>query len=156
VIAAQTAAGITIRRKTLDGTFQLDQKWSRDNNERDLTLQMTLKNLGPAANVELGRVVDFNVDFSLDGDYPDRFDRTRNTLWFRDPVNGRDAVTLKLLTLNPNYLAIVANYNSNPQCIYPQLAFPGGPTDVMGHARYIFGAMGNGAQKVVKLGYRVE
>jgi len=31
VIAAPTATGITIRRKTLDGLFQLDQKWSRDN-----------------------------------------------------------------------------------------------------------------------------
>jgi hypothetical protein len=156
VIAAQTASGITIRRKTLDGTFQLDQKWSRDNTERDLTLQMTLKNLGPAAVVELGRVADLNVDISLDGKYPDLFDRTRNTLWFRDPVNGRDGVTMKLLTLNPNYLAIVAGFDPSPKCIYPQLAFPGGLIDVMGHARYIFGTMGNGAQKVVKLGYRVE
>ena len=156
VIAAQTATGITIRRKTLDGTFQLDQKWSRDNNERDLTLHMTLKNLGAAANVELGRVVDFNVDYSLDGVFADRFDRSRNTLWFRDPVNGRDGVTLKLLTQNPNYLAVVAVYSPTPQCNYPQLAFPGGPTDVMGYARYVFGTMSSGAQKVVQLGYRVE
>jgi len=56
--------------------------------ERDLTLQMTLKNLGPAANVELGRVTDVNVDFSLDKFSIDLFDRTRNALWFRDPVNG--------------------------------------------------------------------
>ena len=156
VIVAKTATGITIRRKTLDGKFQLDQKWSRDNNERDLTLQMTLKNLGPAANVELGRVVDFNVDYSLDGLFVDRFDRSRNTLWFRDQVNGRDGVTLKLLTQNPNYLAVVAVYSPTPQCNYPQLAFPGGPTDVMGYARYVFGTMSSGAQKVVKVGYRVE
>jgi len=136
VIAAQTASGITIRRKTLDGTFQLDQKWSRDNTERDLTVQMTLKNLGPPVNgVELGRVADFNVDISLDDVIYDRFDRTRNTLWFRDPINGRDGVTMKLLTLNPNYLAIVALFSPYAKCIYPQLAFPGGPTDVMGHAR---------------------
>ena len=156
VIAAPTATGITIRRKTLDGLFQLDQKWSRDNTERDLTLQMTLKNLGAAANVELGRVTDFNVDIGLDGLFPDVFDRTRNTLWFRDQVNGRDGVTMKLLTLNPNYFVVVALFSPYAKCIYPQLAFPGGPTDVMGHARYVFGTMGNGAQKVVKLGYRVE
>ena len=156
VIAAPTATGITIRRKTLDGLFQLDQKWSRDNTERDLTLQMTLKNLGPAANVELGRVTDVNVDFSLDKFSIDLFDRTRNALWFRDPVNGRDGVTMKLLTLNPNYFVVVALFSPYAKCIYPQLAFPGGPTDVMGHARYVFGTMGNGAQKVVKLAYRVE
>ena len=157
VIAAQTATGITIRRKTLDGTFQLDQKWSRDNNERDLTVQMTLKNLGAALNgVELGRVADFNVDISLDDVIYDRFDRTRNTLWFRDPINGRDGVTMKLLTLNPNYLAIVALFSPYAKCIYPQLAFPGGPTDVMGHARYVFGTMSSGAQKAVQLGFRVE
>jgi hypothetical protein len=156
VIAAKTATGITIRRKTLDGLFQLDQKWSRDNTERDLTLQMTLKNLGPAAVVELGRVADFNVDIGLDGLFTDLFDRTRNTLWFRDPVNGRDGVTMKLLTLNPNYLAIVADADLAPRCIYPQLAFPGGPRNVMGHARFIFGALSSGSQKVVKLGYRVE
>jgi len=156
VIAAPTATGITIRRKTLDGRFQLDQKWSRDNTERDLTLQMTLKNLGPAANVELGRVTDVNVDVSIDNRSPDLFDRTRNTLWFRDSVNGRDGVTMKLLTLNPNYFVVVALFSPYAKCIYPQLAFPGGPTDVMGHARYVFGTMGNGAQKVVKLAYRVE
>ena len=157
VIAAPTATGITIRRKTLDGAFQLDQKWSRDNTERDLTLQMTLKNLsGPAANVELGRVTDVNVDVSIDNRSPDLFDRTRNTLWFRDPVNGRDGVTMKLLTLNPNYYVVVAAATNSIDCNYPQLAFPGGPKDVMGYARYSFGTMSSGAQKVVKLGYRVE
>lgn len=157
VLAAPTATGITIRRKTLDGTFQLDQKWSRDNTERDLTLQMTLKNLGgPVAWVELGRITDVNVDFSLDKAFPDRFDRTQYTLWFRDPVNGRDGVTMKMLTLNPNYYVVVAGLDFTPRCIYPQLAFPGGPQDVMGHARIRFGAMSSGAQKVVKVGYRVE
>lgn len=157
VIAGPTATGITIRRKTLDGTFQLDQKWSRDNAERDLTLEMTLKNLGPPVNgVELGRVTDVNVDYSLDGLFLDRFDRTRYTLWFRDQVNGRDGVTMKLLTLNPAYYVVVAKYEPAPECTYPQLAFPGGPQDVMGHARMIFGSMSSGAQKVVKIGYRVE
>ena len=156
VIVAKTATGITIRRNTLDGKFQLDQKWSHDNTERDLTLQMTLKNLGAAANVELGRVTDFNVDIGLDGLFPDVFDRTRNTLWFRDQVNGRDGVTMKLLTLNPTYYAIVAKYTVSPQCIYSQLAIPGGPLDVMGHARFVFGPMATGAQRVVKIGYRVE
>ena len=159
VIAAPTATGITIRRKTLDGLFQLDQKWSRDNTERDLTLQMTLKNLGPAVGwVELGRITDVNVDYSLDELFPDRFDRTQYTLWFRDQVNGRDGVTMKLLTLNPAYYAVVVPYwpAFDARCNYPQLAFPGGPTDVMGYARYSFGTMSSGAQKVVKLGYRVE
>ena len=159
VIAAPTATGITIRRKTLDGLFQLDQKWSRDNTERDLTLQMTLKNLGPAVGwVELGRITDVNVDYSLDELFPDRFDRTQYTLWFRDQVNGRDGVTMKLLTLNPAYYAVVVPYwpAFDARCNYPQLAFPGGPQDVMGYMRIRFGPMGNGVQKVVKIGYRVE
>jgi len=42
------------------------------------------------------------------------------------------------------------------RCNYPQPPFPGGPTDVMGHARFKFGSMATGAQRVVKISYRIE
>ena len=159
VIVAKTATGITIRRKTLDGTFQLDQKWSRDNTERDLTVQMTLKNLGPAVgNVVLWRVADVNVDFSIDLTYPDRYDRTRLTAWFRDPVNGRDGVTMKVLTLNQINGVFIQPFTSGVSC--STLAEPPlpsvAPVDVMGKLGYGFATMTGGSQKVVKVGYRVE
>lgn len=159
VIAAKTETGITIRRKTLDGLFQLDQKWSRDNTERDLTVQMTLKNLGPAVStVVLWRVADINVDYSIDGAYPDRFDRSKYTLWFRDPVLNRDAVTMGVLTLNQVNGAFVQPYTSAVSC--STVAEPTLPSvaaqDVMGKIGYAFVPMTGGSQKVVKVGYRVQ
>jgi hypothetical protein len=159
VIAAQTTTGITIRRKTLDGTFQLDQKWSRDNTERDLTVQMTLKNLGPAVSEAiLIRVADVNVDFNLDGKYPDHFDRTKYSLWFRDPVNGRDGVTMKVLTLNQINGVFVQPFTHAVSCATPaELPLPSvAPVDVMGKIGYAFASITGGSQKVVKVGYRVE
>ena len=159
VIAAKTATGITIRRKSLDGTFQLDQKWSRDNNERDLTVQMTLKNLGPAVEyVLLARVADINVDYSLDGQHADRFDRTKYTLWFRDPVNGRNGVTMKWLTLVAPNPAFIQPFTTQVSCGgVPEPPLPSvEPRDVMGKVGYWFGSMTGGSQKVVKIGYRVE
>ena len=159
VIVAKSASGITIRRKTLDGYFQLDQKWSRDNTERDLTVQMTLKNLGPTGNVALWRVADLNVDFSLSGSYNNRFDQSRYSLWVRDPVNGRDGVTMSVLTLGTLNGAGLRQYPGMPgvaTCNVTALPYPGGPLDVVGYVGYGFSSMASGAQKVVKVGYRVE
>ena len=159
VIVAKTATGITIRRKTLDGKFQLDQKWSRDNTERDLTVQMTLKNLGAAAsNVVLWRVADINVDYSIDGQFADRYDRSRYTLWFRDPTINRDAVTMSVLTLNQLNIAWVQPFQGGVSCsIAAEPPLPSvGPVDVMGRIGYGFSSMASGSQKVVKVGYRVQ
>ena len=103
VIAAQTATGMTIRRKTTDGLFPLDQKWSRDNTEHDLTEQMTLKILGPAASsVVLWRLADINIDFTDGADNAtglyDRLDRSNYSIWFRDQVNEWDVVRMSVLT----------------------------------------------------------
>ena len=103
VIAAQTATGMTIRRKSTDGLFPLDQKWSRDNTEHDLTEQMTLKILGPAASsVVLWRLADINVDFTDGADNAtglyDRLDRSNYSIWFRDQVNEWDVVRMSVLT----------------------------------------------------------
>ena len=154
VIVAKSASGITIRRKTLDGYFQLDQKWSRDNTERDLTVQMTLKNLGPAGNVVLWRVADLNVDFSLSGSYNNRFDQSHYSLWVRDPVNGRDGVTMSVLTPGLNFAGL-RQYPGMPglaTCSFSPLPYPGGPTDVVGYVGYGFVSMASGAQNVVKVG----
>ena len=159
VIVAKSASGITIRRKTLDGYFQLDQKWSRDNAERDLTVQMTLKNLGQAGDVALWRVADLNVDFSLSGAYNNRFDQSRYSLWVRDPVNGRDGVTMSVLTLGTPYGTGLRQYpgmSGLATCSFSPLPYPGGPLDVVGYVGYGFSPMASGAQKVVNVGYRVQ
>jgi hypothetical protein len=75
VLAGPTASGITLRRFTADGAWQLDQKFSRDNKENDVSILMTLKRLGTGvADVRLARIFDPDVDntFSVEEDRSDR------------------------------------------------------------------------------------
>jgi len=120
---------------------------------------MTLKNLGQAGDVALWRVADLNVDFSLSGAYNNRFDQSRYSLWVRDPVNGRDGVTMSVLTLGTPYGTGLRQYpgmSGLATCSFSPLPYPGGPTDVVGYVGYGFFPMASGAQKVVKVGYRVQ
>ena len=82
VLAGPSGSGITLRRFTADGLWQLDQKFSRDNKENDVTVLMTLKRLGPFVNdVRLARVTDFDNDNDIGDDVQDRSDRG---IWARD------------------------------------------------------------------------
>jgi hypothetical protein len=64
VLAGPTSRGITISRTTLDGHFRLDQKWFADPAERDLTVEMTLHNLGAGGfeSIFLTRFADLDLN----------------------------------------------------------------------------------------------
>ena len=83
VVAGPTAGGITLRRTSADGRWELTQKWSRDNKENDISVLMTLKNLGPGTilDVRLARIIDFDNSGDFGDDTQDRSDRS---VWARD------------------------------------------------------------------------
>jgi hypothetical protein len=157
VIAGPTASGVTIRRTTTDGKFQLDQKWSRDTTERDVTVQMTLRNLGPlAADVHLSRVGDIDVNATTGNDY---YDDSVVGAWLRDATAANHAVTMYGLTLTVPVSSVVETGPWNvgtPKCAPPAAVSPGGPTDPIVHILYSIGSMKTNAAKIVKVGYRAQ
>jgi hypothetical protein len=149
---------VTIRLVSLDGIFQLDQKWTRDTTERDLTLQMTLQNIGAAAigPVRLMRVVDIDPNSNPGSN----FDKSRYAVWFR----STDAVSVIGLTLSPSPQVSVAAQTTvsttPPPCAPTPLATPGGgaisSTTAVAVVAYDFGTMNAGQKKIVKIGYQVQ
>jgi hypothetical protein len=83
VVVASGAGGVTLRRTSADGRWELTQKWSRDTKELDLSVLMTLKNLGPGtiSDVRLARIVDWDNNNTFGDDTQDRSDRG---VWARD------------------------------------------------------------------------
>jgi hypothetical protein len=76
VLSGPSSSGITIRRFSADGAWQLDQKFTRDKKENDVTILMTLRRLGVGLpDVRLARVVDFDNDNDFGDDTQDRSDR---------------------------------------------------------------------------------
>ena len=152
VVLASGASSVTIRRVTLDGQLQLDQKWTRDTGERDITVQMTLTNLaGVKTNVKLLRYVDFDADGDP-GD--DRYDLSQRAGWVRDARS----LTMTALTYNiPSIVTMQSPVNpvSITDCVPGSVPVPGtGDVDV--NLVYYIGNMAVGAKKVMKVGYRVQ
>jgi hypothetical protein len=150
VLVAKTTSSVTIDRTTSDGRFKLTQKWSRDTTERDLTVQMTLLNLGPAVNVKLAR----NADIDANNDFvDDRYDASRYGAWVRDI----DGVAMYGLTLSPAPTAVIESVSvPTAKCNPVPAAVPGGPGDPGAYVIYDFGALKTNAKKIVKVGYRAQ
>jgi hypothetical protein len=150
VLVAKTTTSVTIDRTTNDGKFKLTQKWTRDSTERDLTVQMTLLNLGPAVNVKLAR----NSDIDANNDPPDdRYDASRYGAWVRDV----DGVAMYGLTLSPAPTSVIEGVSlSSAKCNPIPAAVPGGPGDPGVYVIYNFGEMKTNAKKIVKVGYRAQ
>lgn len=69
LIAGPSATSVTLRRISTDGNWELTQKFSFDKKELDLTITMTLKNLGAnKTDVRLARIVDWDNDNTVGGD----------------------------------------------------------------------------------------
>lgn len=126
ILAGPSGSGVTIRRTTTNGFWQLDQKFSRDNKENDVTILMTLKNLGPfAGDVRLARVVDFDVDNTPGGDVHDRSDKG---VWARE-ARG---MTLTNITFGQAIDTAIVGVGADG-CSLPSFATPTGVAD-NGHA----------------------
>lgn len=151
IVLALSGSGITIRRTTTDGRFQLDQKWSRDNNERDLTVQMTVTNFGAAQPVTFMRISDPDVDNDFSDD---RFDASAHAGWTRD-FNG---VTMSSLTLNVPHSVIMSNPAPIVSSCSPAfvVGVPGGPGDPGISILYNLGTMATGKKKIVRVSYRAQ
>jgi hypothetical protein len=147
LLAGPTASSVNIRRTTLNGRWQFDQKWSRDAAERDLTLQMTLQNLGPAVtNVRLVRVVDIDANSATANFY----DAGRYSAVFRNV----DTVAVTALTLNESPSVEIATVAGITYCDPPNVAVPGTSGDPKAYIIYDLGNMSSGKKKIVKIGYR--
>lgn len=159
VVAGPTARGITIRRTTVDGAFRLDQVWSSDGLERDLTVQMRLVNLGPTPTSTKLRLVRI-VDVDADGTSSDVFDRSRVANWFRETGSLSGAVVVSSLSLGATPTTAVTTFatanSATPPCAPTSLAVPGLPTNVAAFVMHDLGPLGPGRTATVKVGYRMQ
>jgi hypothetical protein len=156
VLAGPTSSGMTIARNTTDNRYRLEQQWSRDKNERDLTVEMTLTNLTalPVGGLRLVRIVDVDANSNT---IALGYDRSARGTWIRNV----DAVSLQALTLKyPASTAIttfaVADGNPFP-CNPPSIApLPGSGNDVAAYVFYDLGVLAAGKKAIVKVGYQVH
>jgi hypothetical protein len=154
LIAGPTSGSVTIRLTSLDVIFQLDQKWTSDKSERDLTLQMTLQNISslPTGPVRLMRLVD--IDPNSNPGAP--FDKSRFAGWFR----STDAVSVIALTPAPAPVVVLASQTNisttPPPCAATALTTPGTGTTAVASISYDFGSISAGQKKIVKIGYQVQ
>ena len=165
---------LTIIRDTTNGIFSLTQKFSRDTNEQDWTITMTLKNLSPVAQqaVKLQRAFEGDVDNNT---IPNSFfGRTLNSVfeWVDQPSSGSPpagrGLMLTALTWAPYGIATAVNtvddYNPNGSgfdtgngCIvYARgLSTPaGGGANLVGRVVYGLDTINAGKSKTVKVAYR--
>jgi hypothetical protein len=157
------ASSVTIRRISTDGRWQLDQKWTKDPSERDVTVQMTLLNRTAAAQpgVQILRYADLDISNTPSGDFWEKtsvavtaVDQTRNA-----------AVTLSALTI-PKYFSatsVSTNCCPAPTCVPPAplVAFPapGGIEANGDYSAWVFynvGNLGPGKKVVVKYNYQAH
>lgn len=147
LLAGPTSSSVTIRRVSFSGRWTFDQKWTRDTNERDLTLQMTLQNNGATANnVRLVRVIDIDAN-SATGNF---YDAGRYSATFRNV----DTVAVTALTLNESPSVEISTVNGITFCDPPGATVPGTAGDPKAYIMYDLGNMTTGKKKIVKIGYR--
>ena len=156
VVSGPTGSSVKIARTTTDGRYRLEQKWSRDSSERDLTVEMTLTSLIGSAVAELKLVrlvdVDANADTVADG-----YDKSARATWIRNV----DSVSVQALTLKyPASTAIttflVADANPFPCAPASVAPLPGANQDVAAWVGYDLGVLGAGKKATVKVGYQVH
>ncbi len=152
VLAGPSGIGITLRRFTSDGLWQLDQKFSRDSKENDITILMTLKRLGGAVgDVRLSRVADFDIDNTFGDDQQDKSDRG---VWARQIGGAGHAVTLSNITFaTPTSTTLPADGIFDVACNPTPGANPT-TQDGTSHVTAHFGTMGFNNTKKTTFVYR--
>ena len=143
---------LTIVRETVDGLFELTQKYARDSGEKDFTITMTLKNLSasPITRVKLARY--FNGDMDGDG-ADDLYDRTLDTVWGTQGPSGHG---LGLFAKSATSHATRVEYASawDPGVCDVAGVTPDVANDYAGRITYNLGTINAGASKTVYLVYR--
>jgi len=156
-------SSVTIRRISTDGRWQLDQKWTRDTAERDVTVQMTLVNrtAGAQAGVQILRYADLDISNTT---FPDFWEKTNVAVTAVDQTRNA-AVTLSALTI-PKYATgtfISTSCCPAPTCVAPAplatLPAPGGVEANGDFSAWVFYSIGNispGGKVIVKYNYQAH
>jgi hypothetical protein len=160
---AGSGSSVTVRRISTDGRWQLDQKWTRDATERDVTVQMTLLNRTALAQpgVQILRYADLDISNTPSGDF---WEKTATGVTAVDNTRNA-AVTLAALTV-PKYFSatsVSTNCCPPPTCVPPAplatFPAPGGVEangDFSAWAFYNIGNIAPGGKAVVKFSYQVH
>ena len=165
---------LVITRTTDDGVFRLEQRFTRDASEKDLTIAMTVTNLGRTTRnrVQLGRY--FGMSPNHQNNSPNNASTTSDSvfLWddphqsFVDPPGRVYGVTLTALSYNILHTPVVEDHDAwNPEDDDgPQRAKScspidfGGPIidllDLRGRVTYELGTLAPGRDRRVRFLYR--
>lgn len=141
---------VKLRRISGDGTWQLDQKFTRDRFERDIKIEMTLLNLSsvPQFNVKLTRTVDLDLESA-----PSHFfDRSGAAVWAKYLSSG---VTLSVIDTALPHTTAITNSPPPTDCD-PANPFANEPQfgNLAAHASYLLGTLEPGKSKKVRFIYR--
>ena len=159
---------LTIVRETTDGIFRLQQTFSRDTAEHDLTITMKVTNVSGIARsvVRLHRY--YNGNLGNDGN-SDVWDKAEDSVWGRQGNNNRNGLMLTALTYatphnvfveevsewNPSFFPVVGAQTArgcSPQ--NPPPSTPTSPGDFVGRVAYELGTINPNKSKTVKVLYR--
>jgi hypothetical protein len=150
-IAGPTGSGVTVRRFAGAAGFEVDNKYKADLKENDVTISMTVKNVGPPrSNVTIARMFDPDVD----GDWGDEIhDKGSRSVWARDTLNS-NAVTLTGTTFGAFTSTAVGTAFPALNCTDAGVALPTGPSDHLVRVTQSVGNMATGQTKKVTFVYR--
>jgi hypothetical protein len=166
---------LTITRNTVDGVFQLKQTFSRDTNEKDVTITMTVTRLTASSypGVILTRYFDGDLDNAADDDI---YDLSADSVWGRDDGKApqleiRNALMLSVLAgsnvpPHTNYVETWADWHPTLPgglqtarlceigSLWPTGGLPTAPGDYVGRIALNLGEIAVGKSKTVKMVYR--
>jgi hypothetical protein len=151
---------LTITRDTTDGFFRLQQVFSRDTAEKDVTITMKLTNLtgSTVSGVQVVRYFDGDIDNGAGGD---RYAQTTDSVWGWEDTGGH-GLMLTALTLGTEHFMAAEPFASwNPasggvatHCDIGGITTPTAPGDYVGAVIYSIDSILPGKSKTVKVLYR--
>ena len=151
---------LTITRDTTDGFFRLQQTFSRDTAEKDVTVTMKLTNLSRSVISEVLLVRYFDGD--IDGDISDdRYAQTTDSVWGWDDTTGHGLMLTAQSFAVPHFMAAEPFSSWDPRtggvathCDIGGVTTPTAPGDFVGAVIYSIDAINPGQSKTVKVLYR--
>jgi hypothetical protein len=157
VLLSASTSSVSIRRFTTDGAFQLDHTFTRDLNEKDVTITATIKNIsgGPIDGVAYSRFADLDVGGDA-GD--DIMDTSTRSVWARDLQSSLpgDAVVLTATSFGTFAFTAANRFakTSFSTCLSPNAPAPLSAADNAAHISYDIGGLDAGQTRKVTFTYR--
>jgi hypothetical protein len=151
---------LTITRNTTDGFFQLEQKFSRDTAEKDVTITMKLINVSRSSidGVQLVRYFDGDID---NDNADDRYAQTTDSVWGWEDTEGHGLMLTALSFDIEHFMAAEPfsswtplNSGSATHCDIGGVTTPTNPGDFVGAVIYSLETIAAGKSKTVKVLYR--